>query len=190
MSDPGFAEIGDIDTAVVVLRFESGALGVIDDSRAAGYGYECSTEVMGRKATVRIDHPQYRHYECPDEREKERIDHWVAAAIQEEHWEGPPTVNSLPARDPDSLTYLAFLADLNVLYQRLRLDSEGLSVVRWLTSCRNAAVAGGGRPPRVLRAGPLPSDISPPKNPHPSAADGSTPTPEAAARGDGRGATD
>ena len=63
LSDPGFAEIGDIDTAVVVLRFASGALGVIDDSRAAGYGYECSTEVMGRKATVRIDHPQYRHYE-------------------------------------------------------------------------------------------------------------------------------
>jgi inositol 2-dehydrogenase len=63
VSDPRFAEIGDIDTAVVVLRFASGALGVIDNSRAAGYGYECSTEVMGRKATVRIDHPQYRHYE-------------------------------------------------------------------------------------------------------------------------------
>jgi predicted dehydrogenase len=63
LSDPGFAELGDIDTAVVVLRFENGALGVIDDSRAAGYGYECSTEVMGRRATVRIDNPQYRHYE-------------------------------------------------------------------------------------------------------------------------------
>ncbi|MGA2826910.1 MAG: Gfo/Idh/MocA family oxidoreductase [Streptosporangiaceae bacterium] len=63
LSDPGFADIGDIDTAVVVLRFENGALGVIDNSRAAGYGYECSTEVMGRNATVRIDHPQYRNYE-------------------------------------------------------------------------------------------------------------------------------
>jgi predicted dehydrogenase len=63
LSDPGFTEIGDIDTAVVTLRFASGALGVIDGSRAAGYGYECSTEVMGRNATVRIDHPQYRHYE-------------------------------------------------------------------------------------------------------------------------------
>ena len=63
VSDPQFAAIGDIDTAVVVLRFENGALGVIDNSRAAGYGYECSTEVMGRNATVRIDHPQYRHYE-------------------------------------------------------------------------------------------------------------------------------
>lgn len=63
MSDPEFEKIGDIDTAVVVLRFENGALGVIDNSRAAGYGYECSTEVMGSKATVRIDNPRLRNYE-------------------------------------------------------------------------------------------------------------------------------
>ncbi len=63
LSDPGFAEVGDIDTAVVVLRFENGALGVIDGSRSAGYGYECSTEVMGSAATVRIDNPWLRNYE-------------------------------------------------------------------------------------------------------------------------------
>jgi inositol 2-dehydrogenase len=63
LSDPAFAEIGDVDTAVVVLRFQSGALGVMDNSRAAGYGYECSTEVMGSKATVRIDNPRAHHYE-------------------------------------------------------------------------------------------------------------------------------
>jgi predicted dehydrogenase len=54
LSDPAFAELGDPDHAVVVLRFADGALGVIDNSRAAGYGYECSAEVMGSKATVRI----------------------------------------------------------------------------------------------------------------------------------------
>jgi myo-inositol 2-dehydrogenase/D-chiro-inositol 1-dehydrogenase len=54
LSDPAFAAIGDIDTALIVLRFASGALGVIDNSRAAGYGYECSTEVMGSRATARI----------------------------------------------------------------------------------------------------------------------------------------
>jgi len=63
LSDPAIADIGDLDTAVVVLRFENGALGVIDNSRTAGYGYECSTEVMGSRATVRIDNPQYHHYE-------------------------------------------------------------------------------------------------------------------------------
>ena len=46
-----------------MLRFESGALGVIANSRAAGYGYECSTEVMGSKATARIYQPYRRHYE-------------------------------------------------------------------------------------------------------------------------------
>ncbi|MDP8958587.1 MAG: inositol 2-dehydrogenase [Actinomycetota bacterium] len=57
LSDPAFAEVGDIDNALVVLHFGSGALGVIDNSRVAGYGYECSTEVMGSRATVRIgDH--------------------------------------------------------------------------------------------------------------------------------------
>jgi predicted dehydrogenase len=63
LSVPGLAETGEIDAAVVVLRFEHGALGVIDNSRAAGYGYECSTEVVGSRATVRIDHPQPLHYE-------------------------------------------------------------------------------------------------------------------------------
>lgn len=63
LSDPGFAELGDIDTALVTLRFESGALGVIDNSRSAGYGYECSTEVVGSAATVRIDNPHRHHYQ-------------------------------------------------------------------------------------------------------------------------------
>ena len=57
LSDPSFAELEDVDTATVALRFVNGALGVIDETRVAGYGYECSTEVVGSKATVRIgDH--------------------------------------------------------------------------------------------------------------------------------------
>src|SRR5437870_10564092 len=47
-----FAQIDDVDNAAVVLRFTNGALGVIDESRVAGYGYECSTEVLGSLATV------------------------------------------------------------------------------------------------------------------------------------------
>ena len=55
LSDPEFDEVGDIDNAVVAVRFVGGALGVIDNSRVAGYGYECSSEVMGSKATLRVD---------------------------------------------------------------------------------------------------------------------------------------
>jgi myo-inositol 2-dehydrogenase/D-chiro-inositol 1-dehydrogenase len=43
-----------VDNAVVTLRFASGALGVIDNSRVAGYGYECSAEIIGSRMTLRI----------------------------------------------------------------------------------------------------------------------------------------
>ena len=35
----------DVDTAIVMMKFENGALGVIDNSRAAHYGYDQRTEV-------------------------------------------------------------------------------------------------------------------------------------------------
>jgi inositol 2-dehydrogenase len=55
LSDPGFEEAGDIDNAVITLRFANGALGAIDNSRVAGYGYECSSEILGHRGTLRID---------------------------------------------------------------------------------------------------------------------------------------
>jgi myo-inositol 2-dehydrogenase/D-chiro-inositol 1-dehydrogenase len=39
--------------ACISLRFESGALGLIDVSRRAGYGFECSAELVGTQATIR-----------------------------------------------------------------------------------------------------------------------------------------
>lgn len=64
-NDPAFAALGDIDTAVVVLRFASGALGAIDNSRSARYGYECSTEVVGTAATVRVEAPHTVEWRTP-----------------------------------------------------------------------------------------------------------------------------
>jgi inositol 2-dehydrogenase len=55
LSDPGFEEVGDVDNAVVTLRFATGALGIIDNSRVAGYGYECSSEILGHRGTLRVD---------------------------------------------------------------------------------------------------------------------------------------
>lgn len=54
---------GDFDGAVVAMEFASGALGLMDISRVAGYGYESSVEIMGSKATVRIDDPFLHHYQ-------------------------------------------------------------------------------------------------------------------------------
>jgi myo-inositol 2-dehydrogenase/D-chiro-inositol 1-dehydrogenase len=45
--DPAIGEAGDVDTAMVMLNFENGALGVIDNSRKAVYGYDQRVEVFG-----------------------------------------------------------------------------------------------------------------------------------------------
>ena len=50
--DPAIGKAGDIDTAVVTLQFESGALGVIDNSRKAIYGYDQRVEVFGSKGML------------------------------------------------------------------------------------------------------------------------------------------
>lgn len=54
LSDPAYETLEDLDNAVIVLRFAGGALGVLDNSRVSGYGYECSSEIMGSLATLRI----------------------------------------------------------------------------------------------------------------------------------------
>lgn len=45
--DPEIGKAGDVDTAVTTLRFANGALGVIDNSRKAVYGYDQRLEVFG-----------------------------------------------------------------------------------------------------------------------------------------------
>jgi myo-inositol 2-dehydrogenase/D-chiro-inositol 1-dehydrogenase len=52
--DPVFQEIGDIDTSVVSLRFATDALGVIDNSRRSGFGYDVRTEVFGSEGALMI----------------------------------------------------------------------------------------------------------------------------------------
>jgi myo-inositol 2-dehydrogenase/D-chiro-inositol 1-dehydrogenase len=49
------AQAGDVDTAVVLLRFESGAMAVIDNCRHAAYGYDQRLEVFGDKGAVVVD---------------------------------------------------------------------------------------------------------------------------------------
>ena len=45
--DPEIGKAGDVDTAVITLKFANGALGVIDNSRKAVYGYDQRVEVFG-----------------------------------------------------------------------------------------------------------------------------------------------
>ncbi|WP_462385131.1 inositol 2-dehydrogenase [Intestinibacillus massiliensis] len=50
--DPAIGAEGDVDTALVTLTFENGAIGVIDNSRQAVYGYDQRLEVFGSKGAV------------------------------------------------------------------------------------------------------------------------------------------
>lgn len=50
--DPRFKEFNDIDTAIISLKFANGAIGVIDNSREAVYGYDQRIEVFGSKGCL------------------------------------------------------------------------------------------------------------------------------------------
>ena len=50
--DPRFADLGDVDTAAVLVTFEQGTLGVVSAARYNGRGYDCRLEVHGFHDTV------------------------------------------------------------------------------------------------------------------------------------------
>ncbi len=50
--DPQLAELSDVDTAVLTLRTESGALCQINNSRRASYGYDQRVEAFGEKGML------------------------------------------------------------------------------------------------------------------------------------------
>lgn len=53
--DPQIGAAGDVDTAMVILRTQSGALCHINNSRRAVYGYDQRVEVFGSKGMLRTE---------------------------------------------------------------------------------------------------------------------------------------
>lgn len=51
---PEYAEHGDIDVGAVSLRFAGGAIGLHDNARKSGYGYDIRTEVLGTDGAIQI----------------------------------------------------------------------------------------------------------------------------------------
>ncbi len=58
LAEPTFAEANDFDTALTMLRFENGAMGVIETARHSEWGYDIRTEVAGATGKVVIEDPQ------------------------------------------------------------------------------------------------------------------------------------
>lgn len=57
--DPAIGEAGDVDTAVVLMRFANGAIVTIDNSRKAVYGYDQRVEAFGSAGAIQSgnEHP-------------------------------------------------------------------------------------------------------------------------------------
>lgn len=53
--DKRFEDGGDVDTAVTMLRFRNGALGVVEMSRRSAWGYDIRTEVAGALGKVVVE---------------------------------------------------------------------------------------------------------------------------------------
>jgi myo-inositol 2-dehydrogenase/D-chiro-inositol 1-dehydrogenase len=58
LTEPSFAEAEDFDTALAMLRFKDGAMGVIETARHSDWGYDIRTEVAGATGKVVIEDVQ------------------------------------------------------------------------------------------------------------------------------------
>jgi len=89
--DPEIGKAGDVDTCIITLRFANGALGVIDNSRQAVYGYDQRIEVFGSKGQITADNetPNNTTYYTADGVYKEKplyffLERYNDAFIEEE----------------------------------------------------------------------------------------------------------
>lgn len=66
--DPEIGKAGDVDTAIITLTFANGAIGVIDNSRKAVYGYDQRVEIFGSKGMACADnnYPENHKYFASD----------------------------------------------------------------------------------------------------------------------------
>lgn len=55
MVDEAIGQAGDVDTAIITLKFANGVMGTIDNSREASYGYDQRVEVFGSKGSARTE---------------------------------------------------------------------------------------------------------------------------------------
>ena len=53
--DPEIGKVGDLDTILLMLKYEDGTIGTIDNSEKAAYGYDQRVEVFGSKGAVHIN---------------------------------------------------------------------------------------------------------------------------------------
>lgn len=112
--DPAIGEIGDIDTAVVVLTHESGCITTIDNCRRTAYGYDQRVEAFGSGGVAASDNPPVHStwQRGPDGRRSAPIGHFFierytdaylrqwAAFVEAVRTSGPSPVTGADGRAP------------------------------------------------------------------------------------------
>jgi myo-inositol 2-dehydrogenase/D-chiro-inositol 1-dehydrogenase len=119
--DPAIGQAGDVDTAVATLHFAGGALGVIDNSRRAVYGYDQRVEVFGTGGVARAGNAYPNTVQVGDAQRIRRdlplnffVERYAEAYVEEMRafvdcllHDTPPPVAGLDGRIPVVMGYAA-----------------------------------------------------------------------------------
>ena len=107
--DPIFAELGDVDTAMIVMRGASGALCHINNSRRTNYGYDQRVEAFGALGMVRSNNHRpsevSRHAAGGTGRREELLHFFIERYAAAYEAEIRDFIDSLAAGRPPSVTF-------------------------------------------------------------------------------------
>lgn len=74
LRDPSLAEYGLYDLAVATLKFESGALGTVENALNASYGYEIVADILGEKGKLHLE-----------KKRQTQLEFWSAAGVTHDY---------------------------------------------------------------------------------------------------------
>ena len=103
---PELAEFGDVDSAVVNLRFGRGGIGNVESHRRSNYGYDIRTEIIGSKAAIQVGYLQQtaQLVLTGAGASHDVVDHWLVRFADAYRNELRDFVDSIIAGEPTRVT--------------------------------------------------------------------------------------
>ena len=103
---PELAEFGDVDSAVVNLRFGRGGIGNVESHRRSNYGYDIRTEIIGSKAAIQVGYLQQtaQLVLTGAGASHDVVDHWLVRFADAYRNELRDFVDSIIAEEPARVT--------------------------------------------------------------------------------------
>jgi len=103
---PELAEFGDVDSAVVNLRFGRGGIGNVESHRRSNYGYDIRTEIIGSKAAIQVGYLQQtaQLVLTGAGASHDVVDHWLVRFADAYRNELRDFVDSIIAEEPTRVT--------------------------------------------------------------------------------------